>query len=230
MNESLDKTEIICKAYEAQVHEFFGCAFLGHIPSFFYNCRNSKFPMGYDLETGVREIRRGVGAPFATASTAIDEKNILIKIEQHYENEVDVGLLEVNPHFCINEGNWVSEEVIKWKKENPKTPLILYGNEYSRSIDPAKGKKSMPIINRFEELQENREEQFIQQHLSGFSLTQTRVNQLVQKLGAVKYVGVSSKSGRGIKILLDEIAYAGLGKLKDKEKREKTERKHCNIM
>ena len=46
-------------------------------------------------------------------------------------------------------------------------------------------------------------------------------NQLAREIGAVKYVEISLKNGRGIKLLLNEIAYAGLGKIKDQHQREK---------
>ena len=41
-------------------------------------------------------------------------------------------------------------------------------------------------------------------------------DELANKVGAVKYVPWSRQSGKGTKFLFDEIAFAGLGKLKDK--------------
>ena len=46
-------------------------------------------------------------------------------------------------------------------------------------------------------------------------------DELARDIGAVKYVEYSSKTGRGFKILLDEIAFAYLSKLKDEEDRER---------
>ena len=44
-------------------------------------------------------------------------------------------------------------------------------------------------------------------------------DKLARKTGAVKYIEYSEETGRGAKILIDEIAFAGIGKIKDDEKR-----------
>jgi len=53
-------------------------------------------------------------------------------------------------------------------------------------------------------------------------------DKLVREIGAVKYIEYSSISGRGYKILFDEMYFAYLGKLKDDEKSRK--RKRCNVV
>ena len=51
-------------------------------------------------------------------------------------------------------------------------------------------------------------------------------DKLARELGAVKYIEYSEETGRGVKILFDEIAFAGIGKMKDDEKR-RNKRKRC---
>ena len=46
-------------------------------------------------------------------------------------------------------------------------------------------------------------------------------DKLARKLGAIKYIEYSDETGRGAKILIDEIAFAGIGKTKDDKKRRK---------
>ena len=53
-------------------------------------------------------------------------------------------------------------------------------------------------------------------------------DKLARELGAVKYIECSLKTGRGAKILIDEIAFAGIGKMKDDEKR-RNKRKRCVV-
>ena len=53
-------------------------------------------------------------------------------------------------------------------------------------------------------------------------------DKLARKLGAVKYIECSLETGRGAKILLDEIAFAGIGKIKDDEKR-RNKQKRCVV-
>ena len=43
----------------------------------------------------------------------------------------------------------------------------------------------------------------------------------MREIGATKYVELSWLSGRGVNVLVHEIAYAGLGKLVDEEKERK---------
>ena len=53
-------------------------------------------------------------------------------------------------------------------------------------------------------------------------------DKLAGEVGAVKYIEYSEETGRGAKILIDEIAFAGIGKIRDGEKRR--EKAKCNIM
>ena len=53
-------------------------------------------------------------------------------------------------------------------------------------------------------------------------------DKLARELGAVKYIDCSLKTEGGAKILIDEIAFAGIGKMKDDEKR-RNERRLCVV-
>ena len=50
-------------------------------------------------------------------------------------------------------------------------------------------------------------------------------DKLVRDVGATKYVEYSSKSGRGYKVVIDEIVFAYFSNLKDEEDRERTKKK-----
>ena len=49
-------------------------------------------------------------------------------------------------------------------------------------------------------------------------------DELVRDIGAAKYVEYSSKSGRGLKIIIDKIVFAYFSKLKHKEDRERSKK------
>ena len=53
-------------------------------------------------------------------------------------------------------------------------------------------------------------------------------DKLAREIGAVKYIEYSNEIGRGVKILIDEIAFTGISKIKhDKKQREKS---ICNLL
>ena len=53
-------------------------------------------------------------------------------------------------------------------------------------------------------------------------------DKLARKLGAIKYIEYSWETGRGAKILIDKIAFAGIAKIKNDEKRHN--KRKCNIL
>ena len=57
-------------------------------------------------------------------------------------------------------------------------------------------------------------------------IDKSKRNKLVREYEAAKFVQLNSGSGRGVKIFLDEIVYAGLGKKMD----ESGSQKHCKVM
>jgi len=52
-------------------------------------------------------------------------------------------------------------------------------------------------------------------------------NELANETGAVKFIDYSPDSGRGVKILMDEIAYAGLSKIKDEKEAKRSKKCNC---
>ena len=59
-------------------------------------------------------------------------------------------------------------------------------------------------------------------------MTRKTGDKLSQEIGASKYIEYSDETGRGAKILIDEIAFAGIGKIKDDKKRR--EKAKCRLM
>ena len=65
--------------------------------------------------------------------------------------------------------------------------------------------------------------------LNGDKMSNKKIgDKLARELGAVKYIECSNETGRGAKILIDEIAFAGIRKIKDNEKRRN--KRKCNII
>ena len=68
-----------------------------------------------------------------------------------------------------------------------------------------------------------------QAELNGDKMMTRKIgDKLARELGAVKYIEYSGKTGRGAKILIDEIAFAGIGKIKDDEKQHN--KRKCSIL
>ena len=89
------------------------------------------------------------------------------------------------------------------KQQYPEAPIILVGN--------ASLKNSPPMLKDLE--------------LAGQKLFNKEMgDELVRDIGAAKYVEYSSKSGRGLKIVIDEIVFAYFSKLKHKEDRERSKK------
>ena len=53
-------------------------------------------------------------------------------------------------------------------------------------------------------------------------IDQAKGDEIATKLGAVKFVECDKETGRGAKVLMDEIAYAGLGKVLERNERSKS--------
>jgi len=79
----------------------------------------------------------------------------------------------------------------------------------------AKGKKSFATSSNGTLLRPHQQTRQFIRFLKEYDINQTSGNQLAQEIGAIKYVQLNSKSGRGANILINEIAYAGLGKVKE---------------
>ena len=90
------------------------------------------------------------------------------------------------------------------RKYNPNSAILLAGTKSDLKYDPKVSKKHSLLGRKI--------------------VTSEMGEKLAKEIGAVKYIECLAKSNKGIKILFEEIAYAGLDKL-----RSKPEGKPCNI-
>ena len=213
MAETSDTIEI---KYQCIVTDHFGAAsFLGlyHPVNLFIN------PMinGYQCPIEGYKINRNVSPH--TMATRIDDKHIVLKQTFRYDDDVDVCVGKMKPggpwpiELLTNEQSWKD-----FTKRHPPTPIILFQDEHESKMIEAKGKKCFTVAY-------DPEEKFIC-CLCNHKLNESKRNQLVRDYGAVKFVRYYGESGRGLKILLDEMVYDGRGKIMDERERRKN---HCAV-
>ena len=138
----------------------------------------------------------------------IGDENIRINFPDHFEGNIHVGLIGCH----IDRSKMFSD---KWREyahrffsRHPTAPVIIVCPDSEGKYDPGLMKKA---------------------ELEGDEMMNQEIgDKLARKLGAVKYIEYSYKTGRGAKILIDEIAFAGIGRMKDNEKR-RNKRKRCIV-
>ena len=138
----------------------------------------------------------------------IDGKNIRINLTNRWMKNIDVCLVGcwMNPS---NEFSYaVSKDAQYYWKYFPTVPIIIVCGHAEWKYDPGEMKKA-----------ELKDDKMMSREIG---------DKLARELGAVKYIEYSNKTGRGVKILIDEIAFAGIGKINNDEKRRNIEK--CNIM
>ena len=156
-----------------------------------------------------------------TVSAKIDEKNVEIQeVDSPVLFEVDVCLVEITPEYfrpTVDYTILFTESCKEIKTRHRQIPIILYEDECNWKTRSAKGKNSFKSCY-------NSKKAFVD-FLYDYGIIQARRNQILKKIGAVNYVKWNSENGRGTKILLDEIAHTGLGKLME----ERNLKKCCEI-
>ena len=160
----------------------------------------------------------------------VNDKNVVLKevlLDLNVADDVDVCVVAM-------ETTWIkplaiaTEELLwkRFKEHHPHIPVILTENEYEWKMMEAQGKKYF--------LRDLTPEETFIHPLCENKINESKRNQLVKEYGAVKFVRMNSQSERGIKILRDEIVYAGLGKIMDEKERrkatQKTQSLRCNLM
>ena len=115
----------------------------------------------------------------------IDGKTILLKFTTKWRPDVDICLVghwnSSSNEFCSE----VKSAVSKFKQQPRSTPIIIACN-----VDD-----------------KNNPEAIRDAELAGVKLMNRKIgNRLAREVGAVKYIEFSGESGRGVKILADEIA------------------------
>ena len=139
----------------------------------------------------------------------IGGENIRINLTNHFEENIHVGvitrLMDRSKKFsdvCHGCAGWFSSLHLR------SVPIIIVCSYAEWKYDPDKMKEA---------------------ELDGDEMMDREIgDKLARELGAVKYIEYSEKTGRGAKIPIDEIAFAGIGKMKDDEKR-RNKRKRCVV-
>jgi len=128
-------------------------------------------------------------------------RNVKIFMSFEWRDDFDVCLYSLPINFLISFGDPKHAILSKWKKQYPTAPIILVGD-----VDP---KRNIEAVKKAE--------------LTGIKMINSKSGiQFARKIGATKYIEYSRKSGRGLKIVFDEIAYTYLVEMKDnKERRER---------
>ena len=138
----------------------------------------------------------------------IGGENIRINFTNHFIENIHVGLTgcfmvrsKVFNDRCRNYARWVSSR-------HPTVPIIIACSYAEWKYFPGGMKEA---------------------ELEGDEIMNREIgNKLARELGAVKYIEYSDETGRGAKILFDEIAFAGIGKIRDDKKR-RNKRKRCVV-
>ena len=124
----------------------------------------------------------------------IDNRIVKLCItEELSRNDIDVclvGLSIRNLHSSVE----VRRHVLDCKKLYPNAPVVIL-------CEDVEIKTKTDVLQRYE--------------LAGKKMVNQKTgNVLASEVGAVKYIEYSDESGRGAKLLIDEITYAGLEKLR----------------
>jgi len=125
---------------------------------------------------------------------------MLNKLQKH--NQADVCLIAfpiTNHHYIELVKSWASD----FKKLFSKSPIILAGFATEANFEPALFRRAIIAGNE--------------------EITRKVGDEVARDIGAIKYIKCSNKSGKGAKILVDEIALAHLGQLKYKESKNRSQ-------
>ena len=135
------------------------------------------------------------------ARLKIGDKNIKIKVSTKRGDDINVCMIiRLITTFSLF-SKAVRLRTSECNEHFPTTPVIIVGTYDKRRHKPEEIKKA---------------------EIAGDKIIDRKIGDgLARELGAVKFVEFSQESGRGARILIDEIAYAGLGKIKDDEKQHK---------
>ena len=131
----------------------------------------------------------------------VNARKVKINLRHKRNHNVDVILIGGFVHDANFIGR-VKQNAYRCKQQWPNAPMILIGNGW--------GKTDSEVIKKSE--------------LEGRKIINQKIGyELAREVGATKYIQYSWESGRGFKILYDEIAFAYFSKLKDEEERREKE-------
>ena len=136
----------------------------------------------------------------------INKTNIRMNMTKKWKDKCDVCVIGEWVH-CDHFTDDVKLEAFKSKQLHPTVPIILVGN-----VEKKNDLKSLKYAD-----------------LAGWKvINKTLGDNLAREVGAVKYNEISWKNGRGVKDFIDEIGFAGLGKLE--QNKERLENEYCNLI
>ena len=138
----------------------------------------------------------------------IGDENIRINFREDFKENIHVGvigwLMDRSKMFSDN----CRKQTRSFFSRHPTVPIKIFCSYAEWKYDPGRMKIA---------------------ELEGDELMNREIgDKLARELGAVKYIECSEETGRGVKILIDEIAFAGIGKMKDDEKR-RNKQKRCVV-
>ena len=138
----------------------------------------------------------------------IGGENIRINFTDDFEENIHVGVIVLLMHPSKVFRDWCREDARWFFSRHPTVPIIIVCSHAEWKYHPGEMKEA---------------------DLEGDEIMNREIgDELARELGAVKYIEYSEETGRGAKILIDEIAFAGIGKMKDDEKR-RSKRKRCVV-
>ena len=130
--------------------------------------------------------------------------NIFDVLPQNTNANVCLITFPITNNRCVNQiKQWASD----FKKIFPGSPILLAGFATEANYKTALYRRAIIAGNE--------------------EVTKEEANRVARDIEAVKYVECSNVTGRGAKILVDEVAYAALGRIMDKE--EHHDQSKCDI-
>ena len=131
----------------------------------------------------------------------IQTKKVRIQFKKRWKADDDIDVIVCDYWMCCSQS--FQKQIRKWTMRNkmnyPCAPIIVVCSESEKKYD----------LTNFKEA--TREDKIMNRKVG---------DKLANEIGAVKYIECSYASCRGIKILIDEIAWAGLGRIEEKKATE----------
>ena len=138
----------------------------------------------------------------------IGGENIRINLTNDFKENIHVGVIDCFMYRLKVFSDECRECAGLFFLRHPTVPIIIVCFDAERKYSPGEMKEA---------------------ELEGDEMMDRKIgDKLARDLGAVKYIEYSFETGRGAKILMDKITFAGIGKMKDDEKR-RNKRKRCVV-
>ena len=170
-------------------------------------CRDYSFLFLFLADLDAREILKHSGYKVefwkkieSVIDLTIDGKNVRLIISGGWMNHCDVCIVGWFVSVAGHNIDEIKRQVSKCKQYHAEAPIIV--------VEDATMKNSSQHLKLIERAGQK-------------AMNRKIGDELVRDIGAVKYVEYSRKSGRGLKIIIDEIVFAYFSKQKVEEDRER---------